>query len=85
MSGVGLKLEQLRLRLKFNRHCGIVCKGVKQNPENAATLPGRQTAHFAGWSSRHWLDTSRMYVANPLHRTCIELRSTRSGITIGRT
>ena len=67
MESIGLKLEQLQLRLKFNRHFGIVCKGVKQIGEmrrslwaaEPSTCPLAKPA-MAGYQS------DDLYVAGPL-------------------
>jgi hypothetical protein len=86
MDGAGLKLEQLQLRLKFNRHSGIVCKGVKQiremrlpvRPAKLATCPLVKPA-LAGYQS------DDLHVANPLALNLYRVRGARSGITIGKT
>jgi hypothetical protein len=55
IAGAGSKLEQSRVRLKFNRHSVIVCKGVKQirkarlpfRAAKTSTLPAGQAG--IGW------------------------------------
>jgi hypothetical protein len=84
----GLKLVQRNVRLKFNRHFAVVCKGVKQTLRMASLRISTTACLPAGQAGLGWVpvECRRTAVAGPLAPNLyrvVEARAVR--ITTGKT